>query len=243
MSVYCCDHLSSCCGMVTASIRCIPCTGEDSQARSTGCCIAQQVHSCSTAVIGCCRSREYWCCRTIYCCISACLANSWCMSVYCRDHLRSCCRVITASICCIPCTGEYSQARSTGCCIAQQVHSCPTAIIGCCWRCEHWCCCTIYRCITTCFTDAWCMSVYCCDHLRSCCRVITTSIRCIPRTGENSQARSTGCCIAQQVHRSSTAIIGCCRRCEYWCSCTIYRCITTCITNRWCMSVYRCDHL
>src|SRR5437016_4874083 len=186
MSVYCSHHLHYALPIITTSIRCIPCTGENSQARSTCCCIAQQVHSCSAAIIGRCWSCEVWCCCTIYSSIATCLANGWCVSVYCCDHLRSCCRVITASICCIPCTGEDSQARSTCCCIAQQVHSCSTAIIGCCWSCEVWCCGTIYRCITTCFTNGWCMSVDGCDHLRSCCRVITASICCIPCTGEDS---------------------------------------------------------
>src|SRR6476659_6589967 len=102
------------------------------------------------------------------------------MSVYCCDHLCSDCRMVTTSISCIPCPCVNFQTRGIGCCIGQQVHGCTAAVIGCCWSCEVWCCCTIYGSIFTSLTDCWSMSVYCCDHLCSDCRMVTTSISCIP---------------------------------------------------------------
>ena len=50
----------------------------------------------------------------------------------------------------------------------QDVHSCSTAVITCCWRCECWCGCTIYRCISYLHhqLSAACVSTDC-DHLGS----------------------------------------------------------------------------
>src|SRR4030095_5911750 len=243
MCIDCCDHLRSYCRMVTTSICCIPCPCEYSQTRVTCCCISEQVHRCTTAIISCGWSREHWCCCTIYSSISTCFTNGWSMCIYCCDHLRSYCRMSTTGICCIPCPREYSQARVTRCCISEQVHSCTTAIISCCWSREVWCTCTIYSCIATCFTDCRGMSVDCCDHLCSYCRMVTTSIRCIPCPGEYSQTRVTRCCISEQVHSCTTAIISCCWSCEVWCSCTIYSSIATCFTNGWSVRGNCCDHL
>src|SRR4030095_203222 len=238
MSIYSRNDLGPCCRMITTSICCIPCLCEDSEARVTCCCTAQQVHRCSTAIINgswCC---EHWCSCTVYGSICTSVTDRRCMSIYSRNDLGSCCRMITAGICCIPCLCEDSEARVTCCCTAQQVHCCSTAIIICCGCCEVWCSCTIYGCISTGITNRRCMNIYSCNDLGPCCGMITTSICCIPGLCENSEARADCCCTAQQVHCCSTAIIICCRCREVWCSCTIYGSICTGIADRRCMSIY-----
>src|SRR5438045_7315275 len=120
------------------------------------------------------------------------------MSVNGCDHLCSCCRMVITLLCSIPISGKDSQAGCTCCCIAQQVHGCTTAVIGCCRSCEVWSSCTIYRSVSTCLTNSRSMSVNSCDHLCSCCGMVTTSICCIPGASEDSQAGCTCCCIAQQ---------------------------------------------
>src|SRR4030095_7201844 len=243
MSIYSRNDLGPCCGMITTSICCIPGLCENSEARVTCCCTAQQVHCCSTAIIICCRCREVWCSCTIYGSICTGIADRRCMSIYCGNDLGFCRRMITTGICCMPCPSEYSQARIARCCVAQQVHCCTTAIIICCRCREYWCCCTIYGSICTGITDRRCMSIYSCNNLGSCCRMITTGICCIPCLGVNSQARVACSCTAQQVHCCSTAIIVFCWCCEYRCRCTIYGSICTCITNRRCMSINSCNNL
>src|SRR5678815_2362070 len=146
--------------------------------------------------------------------------------------------MVTTGICCIPCLCEDSQARVACCCTAQQVHGCSTAIINGCWCCEYWCSCTIYGGICSRITDRRCMSIYSCNDLGPCCRMITTGICYIPCLCEDSQARVTCCCTAQQVQCCSTAIINGCWCREYWCGCTIYGSICSGITDRRCMSIY-----
>src|SRR4030095_16890602 len=231
------------CRMVTTSIRCIPCPCINSQTRVTRCCISEQVHSCTTAIISCCWSCEVWCSCAIYSSIATCFTNGWSVSVNCCDHLRSCCRMVTTSIRCIPCPCINSQTRVTRCCISEQIHSCTTAIISRCWSCEAWCSCTIYSSIATCLSNRWSVSVNCCDHLCSYRRMVTTSICCIPCPCEYSQAGVAGCCTAQQVHGRSTAVISCCWCGEDWCCCAIYGCITSSLTDSWRTSVYGCNNL
>src|SRR5204863_410666 len=189
-----CDLLSSVCRMVPTSIFCFLPTRRSSDLRVPRSRIAQQVHGCTTAVICCCRSCEVWSSCTIYRSVSTCLTDRRRMSVNSCDHLCSCCRMVTTSICCIPSASKDSQAGCTCCCIAQQVHGCTTAVIGCCRNCEVWSSCTIYRSVSTCLTDSRRMSVNGCDHLCPDCRMVTTSICCIPSASEDSQAGCTCCC-------------------------------------------------
>src|SRR5439155_7948948 len=115
------------------------------------------------------------------------------MCINCCLYLCDSLSMITTSICCIPCTGVHFQARVTCCSRSEQVHRCSTAIIGCCWNCEAWCCCTIYGRVATCLTNGWCMCIDCCDHLCSCCSITLHNAFPISCTGVHFQARVTCC--------------------------------------------------
>src|SRR4030095_2028338 len=224
--------------MITTGICCIPCLCVDSEARVACCCAGQEVYCCSTAIIICCWCREHWCSCTVYGSILTGITNRRCMSIYSCNDLGSRCRMITTGICCIPCLCEDSEARVTCDCMYQQVYCCSTAIIICYWCCEVWCSCTVYGSICTSVTDRRCMSIYSRNDLGSRCRMITAGICCIPGLCEDSEARVTCCCTAQQVHCCSTAVISCCWCCEHWCCCTINRSITSGLTDCWCVSIY-----